>query len=84
MAYCNVSDVRVLTGVTEAMLGDDEVEALIAFSEVQIEDDLGVQSEPAPTRIRHLYALLTAIKIYARPDFRQGFHIGSNSYRGSG
>ena len=76
MGLCSVSDVGVLTGVTEAMLGDDEVEALIAFSDAQINDDLGVQSEPAPIRIRHLSALLTAIKIYTRPDFRQGFHVG--------
>ena len=77
MAYCTVSDVRVLTGVTEAMLSDDEIGSLIALSDQQIADDLCAFSEPAPTRIKHLSALLTAVKVYTRPDMRGGFSIGN-------
>ncbi len=76
LGLCSVSDVRVLTGVSEAVLSDADVESLIALSDQQIEDDLGVQSSSAPTRIRHLSALLTAIKIYTRPDLRGGFSVG--------
>ena len=79
MGYCTVSDVRVLTGVSESMLSDSEVESLIAFSDQQIDDDLGSFSEPVPARIRHLSALLTAIKIYTRPDMRGGFSVGGFS-----
>ena len=79
MGYCTVSDVRVLTGVSESMLSDSEIESLIAFSDRQIDDDLGSFSEPVPARIRYLSALLTAIKIYTRPDFRGGFSVGNIS-----
>ena len=82
MGYCTVSDVRVLTGVSEAMLSDSEIESLIAFSDQQIDDDLGSFSEPVPARIRHLSALLTAIKIYTRPDLRGGFSVGGFSVSG--
>jgi hypothetical protein len=76
MGLCLVSDVRVLTGVSEAMLSDADIEGLIAFSDQQIEDDVGSQSAPVPARIKHLSALLTAIKIYTRPDLRGGFSVG--------
>ena len=79
MTYCTASDVRLLTGVTEAVLSDSEIESLIAFSDQQIDDDLGSFSEPAPTRIKHLSALLTAIKVYTRPDLRGGFSVGGFS-----
>jgi len=61
------------------MLSDSEIESLIAFSDRQIDDDLGSFSEPVPARIRYLSALLTAIKIYSRPDMRGGFSVGGFS-----
>jgi len=82
LGLCSVSDVRALTGVTEAMLGDGEIESLITLSDQQVEDDLGVQTEPVPTRVKHLSALLTAIKIYTRPDLRGGFSIGDLTITG--
>ena len=57
MGLCSVSDVRVLTGATEAVLGDADIESLIALSDQQVEDDLGAQSSPVNTRIKHLSAL---------------------------
>ncbi len=80
MGYCSVADVRVLTGATPEMLSDGEIESLIAFSDQQIDDDVGSFSAPAPTRIKHLSSLLTAVKVYSRPDLRQGFHIGDVSF----
>ena len=74
--YCTASDVRVLTGVTEAMLSDVDIASLIALSDQQVDDDLGAQCSPVNTRIKHLSALLTAIKIYTRPDLRGGFSVG--------
>jgi len=79
VGYSSVADVRVLTGATSEMLSDSEVESLIAFSDQQIDDDVGSFSAQAPTRIRHLSSLLTAVKVYSRPDLRQGFHIGDVS-----
>jgi len=64
------------------MLGAGEVESLIALSDHQVEDDLGVQTEPVPTRIKHLSALLTALKIYTRPDLRGGFTVGDVTVTG--
>jgi len=74
--YCTASDVRTLTGVTEAMVTDEDVEALIALTDQQVDDDLGAQSSPVNTRIKNLSALLTAIKVYTRPDLRGGFSVG--------
>ncbi|RJS67922.1 hypothetical protein DRO29_05775 [Candidatus Bathyarchaeota archaeon] len=83
MGYCTVTDVRVLTGVSESMLSDSEIESLIAFSDAQIDDDLGgLFQEPVPERVRYLSALLTAIKVYSRPDFRGGFSVGGFSVSG--
>jgi hypothetical protein len=82
LGLCTVSDVRVLTGVTETMLGDGEAESLIAFSDQQISDDIGTFEGSVPTRIKHLSALLSAIKIYTRPDLRGGFSIGDVTITG--
>lgn len=60
------------------MLADSEIESLIAFSDQQISDDIN-PSDPTSARIRHLSALLTAIKIYTRPDLRGGFSFGKVS-----
>jgi len=79
LGYCSVDDVRVLTGVDDSLLSDSDVESLIALSDQQIDDDLEAFSEPVPTRIRHLSALLTAIKVYTRPNLRGGFSIGGFS-----
>jgi len=76
LGLCSVSDVRVLTGVAEAVVSDADVESLIAFSDQQVEDDLGAQTSPAQTRVRHLSALVAAIKIFTRPDLRGGFSVG--------
>jgi peptidoglycan hydrolase-like protein with peptidoglycan-binding domain len=46
------------------------------YSDQQIDDDLGVQSAPVPTRIKNLSALLTAIRIFSRPDMR--FRMGQS------
>ena len=77
MGYCSVGDVRLLCGVSADVLGDAEIGVLIDLSDQQIRDELGDFGEPAPTRIRHLSALLTAIKIYQRPDMR--FRLGASS-----
>jgi len=82
MVYCSASDVRILTGVTEAMISDDDVKSLVALSDQQIDDDIGTQSSPVSTRIKHLSALLTAIKIYTRPDLRGGFTVGDLTITG--
>ena len=74
--YCSAQDVRVLTGVSEATVTDEDIEALIALADQQIDDDLGSQSSPVNARIRNLSALLTAIKVYTRPDLRGGFTVG--------
>jgi hypothetical protein len=58
------------------MLSDADIEELITFSDQQIEDDVGSQSAPVPARIKHLSALLAAVKIYTRPDLRGGFSVG--------
>jgi len=79
MGYCSASDVRILTGITEGMVSDGEIESLIALSDQQIDDDLGSFDSPVPTRIKHLSTLLTAIKIYTRPDLRGGFSVGEVS-----
>ena len=78
MGLCTVSDIRVLTGVTDAMLSDGEIESLISFSDQQIGDDIN-PSDPSSTRVKHLSALLTALKIYTRPDLRGGFSVGGFS-----
>lgn len=77
VGYCSVSDVRLLSGVSADVIGDGDVEVLIELSDQQIRDELGVFEEPAPTRVRHLSALLTAIKIYQRPDMR--YRLGASS-----
>lgn len=77
VGYCSVSDVRLISGVSADIMGDGDVEALILLSGQQIRDELGVFTEPAPTRIKHFSALLTAIKIYQRPDMR--FRLGASS-----
>jgi hypothetical protein len=82
LGLCTASDVRVLTGVTEATLSDGEVESLIAFSDQQISDDIGPFEGSVPTRIKNLSALLAAIKIYTRPDHRGGFSIGDVTITG--
>jgi hypothetical protein len=64
------------------MLSDGEVESLIGFSDQQISDDIGLFEDSAPTRIKHLSALLSAIKIYTRPDLRGGFSIGDVTITG--
>jgi len=79
LGYCSVDDVRVLTGVDKTVLSDADIEGLITLSDQQIDDDLGSFSSPYPTRIKHLSALLTAIKIYTRPDLRGGFSVGGFS-----
>ncbi len=77
MEYCDASDVRVLTGITGEVASDAELEDLITLSDQQITDDLGSFAKPVPTRIKHLSALLTAIKVYTRPDLRGGFSVGN-------
>ena len=77
VGYCSVGDVRLLCGVSADVLSDSEIGVLIELSDQQIRDEWGDFSEPAPTRIRHLSALLTAIKIYQRPDMR--FRLGASS-----
>ncbi len=74
MGYSSVSDVRVLTGISADVLSDSEVESLIVYSDQQIDDDLGSFSTPVPIRIRNLSTLLTAIKVFSRPDLR--FRLG--------
>ena len=81
MPYCTADDVRVLTGVTEAMLSDSEVVKMVAFSDQQIDDEFG-SADSSPTRVRRLSALLTAIQIYTRPDLRGGFSVGDYSVSG--
>ncbi len=76
MTYCEVAYVRVLSGATSDVVGDSDVENLIALSDQQIDDDLGVFSAPVPSRIKHLSALLTAIKLLERPDLR--FRLGDS------
>lgn len=77
VGYCSISDVRLISGISADIISDSDIETLIELSDQQIRDDLGDFSEPAPTRIRHLSALLTAIKIYQRPDMR--FRLGASS-----
>jgi len=79
MGYSSVSEVRVLSGVTEEVLADAEIESLIVFSDQQIDDDIN-PSDPSSIRIKHLSALLTAVKIFTRPDFRGGFSVGDVSF----
>ena len=67
-AYCVAADVRVLTGVTVSMMSDADITALIVFSDQQINDDIAPAT--GSTRITHLSAVLTAMKIFNRPDFR--------------
>jgi len=78
MTYCEASSVRVLSGVTSNVIGDSDIENLIALSDQQINDDLGVFSAPVPSRIKHLSALLTAIKLLERPDLR--FRLGDSGF----
>ncbi|MBS7607366.1 MAG: hypothetical protein QW502_04035 [Candidatus Bathyarchaeia archaeon] len=74
MGYCSASDVRFLTGVSESAISDSEIEELIALGDQQINDDIGVFSNPIPYRIRLLSALLASIRLFSRPDMR--FTIG--------
>jgi len=80
--YAIVSDVRLLTGVPSTVISDADMTSLIALSDAQIYDDIGPQSAPVPTRIKHLSSLLTAIKVYNRPDLRGGFSAGGFSKSG--
>jgi len=74
MPYCTAADVRLLSGVTSDIIGDGDIDSLIAFSDQQINDEIQTFPSPYPTRIKHLSALLTAIKLYERPDLR--FRMG--------
>lgn len=79
MAYSTAADVRLLTGVPSTVISDADMTSLIALSDAQIDDDLGSFTSPIPTRIKHLSTLLTAIKVYNRPDLRGGFSSGDFS-----
>jgi hypothetical protein len=65
LGYSSVSDIRVLTGISADVLSDSEVESLIVYSDQQINDEIQTFSSPIPARIRHLSALLTAIKVFS-------------------
>ncbi|MEM2351792.1 MAG: hypothetical protein QXT26_05240 [Thermoproteota archaeon] len=67
----------MISGVSADIISDSDIEFLIELSDQQIRDELGVFSEPVPIRVRYLSALLTAIKIYQRPDMR--FRLGASS-----
>jgi len=70
MPYCSAADVRLLSGITSDVISDIDLEGFIEFSDQQINDDLGSFSAPFPTRIKDLSALLTAIRLFNRPDLR--------------
>ena len=74
VGYCSPSDVRLLTGVSESIISDEEIESLITLGDQQINDDIGVFVGEVPHRIRLLSALLASIKLFSRPDMR--FRIG--------
>jgi len=68
--------VRLISGVTSDIINDTDIGSLIVFSDQQIDDDIGAQSAPVPTRIKNLSALLTAVQIFSRPDMR--FRMGQS------
>jgi len=75
MVYCSDGDVRLVCGVAENIISSGDIGALIVFSDQAIDDYIGTAyTEPVPTRIQRLSALLTSIQIYSRPDLR--FRLG--------
>jgi len=67
LSYCEVSDVRTLTGVPETSEWDTRITNWIQDSTLKIEKRLGQTfTEPIPRLIKHLCALLTAITVLER------------------